>query len=356
MNITIIGGGNIGTLMAAEMSYRGHTVTVFTSKIELWRKNIEVYNPDDELEFVGQGIIISNEIDKAVQNADIIWITYPAQYFSNLAKKLENIVKPNQLIGIVPGSGGAEFAFVNLIKKGCVLFGLQRVHSIARLKEYGDSVFMLGRKKNLQIGSIPVNMSTQICQYCEQLFDMPCEALPNYLTVTLTPSNPILHTSRLYSMFKNYEEGVIYDKNFLFYEEWSNEASEILIQCDTELQNLCNVIPISLDKVISLCEYYDSPSPEAMTRKLRSIKAFKGIRSPMKKVKTGWIPDLSSCYFSTDFPFGLKIIKDLSDIFEVNTPYIDILWNWYSKLDKENAMNSIKITQKSTDLVRLYQL
>ena len=73
MNISIIGGGNIGTLMAAEMSYRGHAVTVFTSKMEKWNQNIEVYNSEDKLEFVGQGIIISNEIDKAVQNADIIW-------------------------------------------------------------------------------------------------------------------------------------------------------------------------------------------------------------------------------------------------------------------------------------------
>lgn len=32
MNITVIGGGNIGTLMAAEAANKGHNVTVYTSK------------------------------------------------------------------------------------------------------------------------------------------------------------------------------------------------------------------------------------------------------------------------------------------------------------------------------------
>ena len=32
MKITVIGGGNIGTLISAEMAYKGHEVTVFTSR------------------------------------------------------------------------------------------------------------------------------------------------------------------------------------------------------------------------------------------------------------------------------------------------------------------------------------
>jgi len=59
---------------------------------------------------------------------------------------MENFVKSGggQMIGVVPGSGGAEFAFKGCIDKRCVLFGLQRVHSISRLKEYGKAGHMLG--------------------------------------------------------------------------------------------------------------------------------------------------------------------------------------------------------------------
>lgn len=62
------------------------------------------------------------------------------------------------------------------------------------------------------------------------IFDMPCKSLPNYLSVTLTPSNSIFHTSRLYSLFKNWHEGITYSRNIMFHEEWNDEVSEIMIE------------------------------------------------------------------------------------------------------------------------------
>lgn len=49
MNITVIGGGNIGTLMAAEAANKGHKVTIYTSKPELWQNKIEVYDINNTL-------------------------------------------------------------------------------------------------------------------------------------------------------------------------------------------------------------------------------------------------------------------------------------------------------------------
>ncbi len=49
MKTTILGGGNIGTLMAAEFANKGHDVTVYTSKPEKWSNEIEVYDASDRL-------------------------------------------------------------------------------------------------------------------------------------------------------------------------------------------------------------------------------------------------------------------------------------------------------------------
>ena len=174
---------------------------------------------------------------------------------------------------------------------------MQRVHSISRLKEYGRSVHMLGRKSMLYIGSIPSSEATNICKLVEPLFDIPCKALKNYLAVTLTPSNPILHSTRIYSMFKDWKPGVVYPRNFLFYEDWDDASSDMLICCDSEEQSLCGVLPICLDEVVSLRTYYESQDAKAMTKKIRGIKAFKGLTSPMKKTDNGWIPNFESRYF-----------------------------------------------------------
>ncbi|MGN9136127.1 2-dehydropantoate 2-reductase N-terminal domain-containing protein [Clostridium sp. HCP1S3_B4] len=233
MRITVIGGGNIGTLMAAEMAHKGHQVTMYTSKPQKWHRKLEVY--DIKENYILGGILykVTNSIKEAIEDAEYIWVAMPAQLLSSIAFKMLPYVKTKQKIGIVPGSGGAEFAFKEFIKKGCILFGLQRVHSIARLKEYGKSSYMLGRKKNIYIASIPRKEVKCICKDVSFLFNMPCEPLDNYLSVTLTPSNPILHTTRLYSIFKDYKEGVwtyvnIVDTFFSF------------------LSRLCNKIFISL--------------------------------------------------------------------------------------------------------------
>lgn len=355
MKITIIGGGNIGTLMAAEAAYKGHEVTVYTSTPEKWGETIEVYNSKEELLRRGKLSRVTNVMCEALESAEYVYVVWPAQLFVGLAEKMAPYVHEGQKLGIVPGSGGAEFAFQKLMDRGCILFGLQRVHSIARVREYGKSVYELGRKSALQIGAIPASGTMEIARTLEELFDMPCEALCNYLAVTLTPSNPVLHTTRLYSMFRDYKEGVIYPQNILFYEEWTKEASEMLIACDRELQELCKIIPLNLEAVRSLCDYYESSSADDMTEKIRSIEAFKGLLSPMKKVDGGWIPDWNSRYFVADFPFGLKIIKDIAAIFSVSTPNMDIVWRWYEATAMEKNVKVFNITLNTEELIDLYK-
>ncbi len=357
MNVTIIGGGNIGTLMAAEMANYGHSVTVYTSKPKAWSNLIQVFDANEGHILTGKLSVVTDSLENAVNNAEIILITFPAQVFQSIAEKLLPLVNSNQIIGVIPGSGGAEFAFSELIKKGCTLFGLQRVHSIARLKEYGKSVYMLGKKAELQIGVIPRRKTEAVADIVSKLFKMPCVCLANYLCVTLTPSNPILHTTRLFAMFEDYEEGTFYDRNFLFYEEWSNKSSEILFACDKELMELCRVIPLELeDDVKSLRIHYESSTPEALTEKIQSINAFKGLTSPMKCVGDGkWIPDFNSRYFTADFGFGLKIILDLCEEFNVNSPSIKKVWQWYINTTNANE-NYFKLNITKNDLIGLYSL
>ena len=355
MDITIVGGGNIGTLMAAELANQGYRITVYTSKAERWQKQIEVYDAKENFVFAGKIYSVTADIKEAVEHADMLFVTVPAQTFSSLCDKLIPYVRQGQYVGVVPGSGGAEFAFRPLIEKGCILFGMQRVHSIARLKECGKSVYMLGRKKKLEVGTIPCGQSTEIAVMMEQMLKIKCDALPNYLSVTLTPSNAILHTTRLYTMFGDYGEGKTYDRNILFYEEWDDKASEMLIACDAELQTLCHRIPLDLSAVKSLRDYYESYTAQEMTAKIRGIDAFKGLLSPMKCIGEGsWIPDFESRYFTADFSYGLKIIKELCDIFLVKNENISKVWSWYQSVAQENAREAFSLDLEMDECIAQY--
>ncbi|MDE6675177.1 MAG: NAD(P)-binding domain-containing protein [Acetatifactor sp.] len=186
MKMVVIGGGNIGTLMAAEMAFKGHQVTMCTSRPEIWEKRIEVYDSSDKLIFSAELENITADVESAIQGAEMVWITVPAQMFTETAEKMCPYIQKGQHIVVVPGTGGAEFVFQDVVKKGGILLGLQRVHSIARLKEKGKSVYMLGKKKELKLAAIPTEECVGIAGVVENLFDIPCTPLPNYMSVTLT--------------------------------------------------------------------------------------------------------------------------------------------------------------------------
>lgn len=335
MNICVIGGGNIGTLIAAELSCKdGISVRLLTSKPELWNREILIIDTKNKTEFVGKIDIITNEPSTALDNVDIILITVPSFAVRDIFCRIEPYVRENVIIGVIPGTGGTEFYFSKLLSsKGCTLFGFQRVHSITRIKDYGHSVYMTGRKTSIYAAAIPKHKTLEVCNLLSWLFDMPCYPLKNYLCVTLTPSNSLLHTTRLYSMFKDYIPGMYWHRNIAFYEEWDNVASDILLKCDDELQRLCSQLSeLDLSAVKSLREHYESNTSDELTRKIRSIDAFKGIYSPMIKKELGYIPDFQSRYFTEDFPYGLCIIKGFCCICDVDTPYIDDVLRWYERI------------------------
>ena len=166
-----------------------------------------------------------------------------------------------------------------------------------------------------------------------KIFDLPCRVIPNFLNLTLTPSNPILHTTRLRTLFQYWHPGIAYDSVPLFYEEWDDSSSELLIACDEEVQNICRALPeFQLTAVKSLRMHYNSPTVEAMTKKISSIQAFKGLTTPTVEANGKLIPDLHSRYFTSDFSYGLTIIQQVASIAGVRTPNIEDTMAWYKSI------------------------
>lgn len=330
MKITVIGAGNIGTQFAVQFSVFGAEVTIFTSDPEKINDTLYIVDENDNVVASTNKIKATGDINEAVCEADYIFVTYPAFMMKNIADKMYDHVKSGTKIGLIPGTGGGEFCFKKYIDKGIVIFGLQRVPGVARLKKYGETVCITGLRDRMYLGSIPSLYSNEIARLMSQVFTIPCSVLPNYLCVTLTPSNPILHTTRLCTLFGDYSDGVVYPRNTLFYEEWSDESSELLLACDDELQQVCKKLDkLDLSQVRSLKLHYESNDVKSLTSKIRSIKSLHGLESPMIKVDGGYIPDFSSRYFTADFPYGLAILRQIAHISGVDVPNMEATLDWY---------------------------
>ena len=267
-------------MLAAELALNNE-VNLYTN-FKMNNREIEVYNQDDEKLYSSKINLATDDMKKAIGNAEVIFCTVPSNVVPSIICDIGKHIKENAYLIFMPGTGGKEYISKAKIKKNITIAGLQRVYSIARLKEKGKSVYMLGKKEKLFVSAITNNKSKEVSIILEKLFNIPCVCVNNYLAVTLTPSNPILHTSRLYAMFKEQEK---YEKEILFYEEWDEESSRILFECDDELRKICNKLDkLNLEEVVSLKEYYESKTEEKFANKLKSIKSFKGIKAPMIKL------------------------------------------------------------------------
>lgn len=266
LKIAVIGGGNIGTQFACVCSAKGYAVNVYTSKPQAFGKELEVVNETGNI-IRGKIANVTSDMGEAIFGCGVVFITYPAFQLKKIADLMLPHVRVDMSICVVPGTGGAEFSFQECMKAGATICGLQRVPSVARLEEYGRRVRAEGLRDRLFLAAIPGDKTHELSELLTFLFGIPCEQLPNYLSVTLTPSNPILHTTKLCTLFAGYENGMVYERNPLFYGEWSDESSKLLIACDEELQQMCRKLPqMNLTNVRSLKCHYKSNTVEALTK------------------------------------------------------------------------------------------
>lgn len=357
MKITVIGGGNVGHFLLALIGSKGHEAMVYTSKPEKWSKSVESYDTMHDVLTVGKLAKASNDPKEVITPAEMILVALPSNAYTKVFMPIKEYIRDGTIVGFIPGTGGVEFFCNDLMNRGCVIFGTQRVPSGTSIVEYGKRVNSLGSRKDLRIATIPAEKNAHICQLMCELLDIQTLALPNYLSVTLTPSNPILHTSRLSTLFANYQRGDVYPEQLSFYKKWSDDSSEMLIGCDAELQEALDKIALDTSEILSLKKHYEiwtvegKDDIERMSRKINILPYLKD-NVPMIHTERGYEPNLESRYFLEDFPYGLCIVKAFCDICGVETPHIDWVLGWFCRVFRKEYYVDGRFCGK--DLKELY--
>lgn len=331
MVIGICGGGNIAHsligLLGADAS---NEIRLLTRKPDEWQNQIRVVNKEGD-DLVGNLSVVSDDSSQIIPDCELIILALPSQARESLIKQIAPFVSENTWLGSFPGMGNFELIchkYLPLKEKNIHVFASQRVPCIARVSNYGKKVVMTSKKDSMAVASLDSSLVNQISDLLSSLLDMRILPLDNFLEVTLSTSNPILHPARMYALFKDTKVDETWYKNPTFYESWNLESSDILIRMDEEVHDLLGKVPFDLSGIKPLLEHYDSTNAEELTQKLTSIQAFKGLLSPMKETKEGFVPDLDSRYFIEDISYGLILIKDIAQLWEIQTPYIDKVIYW----------------------------
>lgn len=334
MRVCICGGGNLGHVVAGFLAaQKDCEVSLLTRRPELWQHQLTVNTPDGRL-LTGKLSRISAKPAEVIADANLVLLCLPGFSIREELLCIKPFLKECTPVGSVVSSTGFFFEAMKQLLPTTPLFGFQRVPFIARTTAYGRSAALLGYKSQLSIAIEQTDRKEELRAVIERLFNTPTQLLSNYYEASLTNSNPLLHPARLYTLWKDWHEGVVYDSQPLFYEMWTEEASELLIAMDDEFFQLLGVLPIREGSIPTILDYYESTDVASLTRKLRSIEAFKGLLAPMKAVTGGFEPDFQSRYFTEDFPYGMRIIQQLAQQHNVPTPIIDKVLSWGMKRER----------------------
>ncbi len=341
-NVCIVGAGNEGHYLMAEIGQDPDLkISVLTSNVEGFGEYIESHNVQTGKVTTGRVVKVSTNPSDVIPQADIIIFTVPSNVCGKYLDLIyQHVTVGRVVLGFMPGTGGVEFLTKRFIEeKGCRIFGTQRVPSGTKVLLRGHSVNALEKRRDIRVASIPSKINEEVCFFISHTLDIKTIALPNWLSVTFTPSNPILHTSRLYGLFHDYEEDMRWDDHLSFYKNWDNLSSKMLIGCGDELKKCFDKLShYDLSGIALPRQHYEietvkgKDDVDKMTKKIKSLIYLKDY-APMVKTDDGkFIPDFNSRYFVEDFPFGLAILRAFCRICNVSTPYIDIVLQWYDKL------------------------
>lgn len=332
MKICICGGGNLGHVCAGFLANRGHQVSILTTKPERWNTELKIVAPNKT--FTGKLTLVTSNPEEVIPQAELILICLPGYAIHEELEIVKPYLAEGAIVGTVVSSTGFFFEAFAVLPSDIPLFGFQRVPFISRIIEYGKEAELKGYKETLHVAIENTTVKEPIREKLERLFEKPVTLADSYYEVSLSNSNPLLHPSRLYTMWKDWRPGNVYPRNPQFYAEWTMEASELLIQMDDEFQKLLNVLGLKPGCIPTILDYYESNDAVSLTQKLHDIRAFQGILSPMKEVEGGWIPDFSSRYFTEDFPYGIRFIDETAHEHNVEIPTIEKIYQWGLKVSK----------------------
>ncbi|KJZ44038.1 NAD/NADP octopine/nopaline dehydrogenase family protein [Pseudomonas fluorescens] len=355
LKVAICGGGRTGHLNAILFKQLPNVqVSMLTSNLEIIEQHAR-HTPMQAL--LPDGSTLNARLDRvttdartAVEDADIVIITVPAharpQTLQAIAPHLSSS-KP-VYVGAIPGFCGFDWlAEATLAERpNLVIWGMKDVPHTAFELTPGRSIKMGGGKSQLYVAT-HARESQESRQRLQEMLTVlygPCVTmLDNYLEITLTPGNPIMHSSVIYGLIGPYGQWhrKIFPQRMCWWTECPELGAYFLERMDQESQDLCAVISqrmgIDLSSVKSLkqeiVEAYGEQirDQSSMLSILRTNQAYNDILAPMVPAdgnRAGYVIERESRAFNEDVAYGLVLLVEMAKRFELKVPYIEEVLQW----------------------------
>lgn len=355
LNVLVCGGGRTGHLAAVLFKLIPDVrVALLTNN----RDAIERHEASETgiVAMLPDGTCCSARLDAiasdpaaVVPGADIVIVTVPAHVRPALVRAIAPHLSADKpvYVGAIPGFCGFDWLAERTFRErpNVVIWGMKDVAQIASDLRPGISVRMGGAKSVLYVATHARESDASrhaLLAHLRRLYTAPVELLDDYLEITLTPGNPIMHSSVIYGLIGPY--GQWHNKTFAAPICWWTDCPELgayfLERSDEENQLLCKSIErrmhVDLSSVKPLkqeiVEAYEQQirDPGTMLSVLRTNQAYDAIEAPLVPAhdRPGYVIDKTHRAFHEDVAYGLALLVEMGRRLDVRLPHIEEVFRW----------------------------
>lgn len=362
--LVICGGGSSAHTLIPLLSKTDFEVSVLTSKPQEWSHTIELdyKNPQGEVLRSFRGFIsqITNNPEDCVPQADYIVLCMPVHKYRVALHNIAPFINGEKdvMVGTVYGQGGFNW-MVDDIKKqyqltNIVTFAFGLIPWICRIEKYGHKGITYGPKV---VNAAAVYPKEYFPQLASELFDPICydwfgvgktEALDNFLSITLSADNQIIHPTRCYGLYKVHgSTWSTVDDVPLFYKDYDEFSGKILADLDddyTKIREQIKQMNPNMDFHYML-NYLDLEHYTYHSRSVDIVDSFvnsptlQAIRTPVVANDNGEVELDKNCrFFMDDIYYGVAIAKWIAEQLNIDTPTIDNILRWAQEMRSERII------------------
>lgn len=378
LRVTIVGGGSTAHTLIPLLSGAGHSVSILTRRPNEWSREVESQYQSVHGEVLG---VYKGRLDTASDNpsrvipqADVIILCMPVSKYRIALHQIAPHIDPTRKvrIGTIYGQGGFNW-MVEEIKRKFDLkhvgyFAVGLVPWICRTIEFGKTGVMYGFKE-VNLVAVSPRDDFELLNHLilndisERWFQKGAfRPVSNFLSLTLSVDNQIIHPTRYYGLFIRYGGQWSSAKEIpYFYRDYDELSADLLRQADRDYTVIRDAIKSryphwNFEYMLDYLALERLSYNWAITdirETIVSSTSLGAIQTPViQSASGGWVIDINHRFFTDDIYYGICIAKWMAEKMDLDVPCIDRILNWAQKIRGERIVQDGKLVPDSESLTK----
>ncbi|EOG6176934.1 NAD/NADP octopine/nopaline dehydrogenase [Clostridium perfringens] len=316
MNITVVGAGNAGTTIAADLALKGHAVKLLKTSKSIHSENFNaIINNGYKVELMRENDtkkaklnLVTDNFKDALVNSEVIILYVQTNYQEEVIKKMVPFLN-NQIVIIEPGYLATLFFLKYCKDKNLTYVEAESSPIDCRIISPGKVKILFENVKN-PVGVYPVNKTEDTLDKLKEL-GYNFIATKNIVEAALHNPNLIVHTVGAFMSIPRieYTNGIDY---WMYKEVFTKSVWNMVKALDDEKMNIMEALGCERLPYVEACKLRNSNDSSLDAEKVFFDYAQNS--SPSGPEKS------DSRYLREDVPEGLVLMESIGKCLDIPTP------------------------------------